>query len=221
MLSRIRKTLVITAVTVLAAFVLNGSVFAADAKASAAVFGCVDMEAVFNASQRKKDNEVKFQAFVGQMQQKVDLRQKNKLLTVDEFTQLADLSTKANATDAEKARIAELLNLAKTRDQEFQALEQKKDATDPDKARLAVLHDQVAVSDQALKDDATKYADDIAQMRDSLSQEVKVEINKAVESIAKDKGLSVVFNKTAGDVILVVYTSVDITSDVIQKMAKK
>lgn len=221
MLSRVNRIIAVTVITLSALSIFGSFSFAADAKATQGAFGCVDMEAVFNSSQKKKDNEVKFQAFVAQKQQMVDLRQKNKLLTADEYTQLATLSTQATTTDAEKAKIAELQNTSKTRDQEYQTLQQKKDATDPEKTRLTELQNQVAQSDQALKDDATKYSDDIEKMRDSLSQEVKADINKTVEAVAKDKGLAVVFNKTSGDVVLVVYASVDITNDVIQRMPKK
>ncbi|MHB1456729.1 MAG: OmpH/Skp family outer membrane protein [Armatimonadota bacterium] len=221
MLSKISRIVAVTVITLLALTIFGSFSFAADAKAAPGAFGCVDMEAVFNSSQKKKDNEVKFQAFVGQKQQQVDLRQKNRLLTPEEYTQLATLSTQATTTDAEKAKIAEIQNLSKTRDQELQTLQQKKDATEPEKARLAALQTQLIQSDQALKDDAAKFSDDIEKMRDSLSQEVKADINKTVEAVAKDKGLAVVFNKTSGDVVLVVYASVDITNDVIQKMPKK
>lgn len=220
MMSSIRKAGVISAAAVLAVFLLSGISMAADAKSSGILFGSVDMEAAFNASQKKKDNEAKFQAMVAQMQQKIDLHQKNRLLSADEFQQLVDLSIKPNPTPEEKARADELLNLSKARDQELQALQQKKDATDADKARLKALQDQLALSDSAIRDEANKYANDIEKARDDLSNEVKVDINNAVAAIAKEKGLSVVFNKTSGDIILVVYTSIDITDDVIKRMAK-
>lgn len=221
MLSRVKRTIVVTVITLSALSIFGGLSFAADPKPAPGSFGCVDMEAVFNSSQKKKDNEVKFQAFVAQKQQQVDLRQKNRLLTAEEYAQLVELSAKPAATDVEKAKIAEILNISKTRDQEIQTLQQKKDATEPEKARLIALQAQLAQSDQALKDDATKFSEEIEKMRDALSQEVKADINKTVEAVAKEKALAVVFNKTAGDVVLVVYASVDITNDVIQKMPKK
>lgn len=220
MMASFRKVAAASAIAVLSLFLLSGVSMAADAKATGVLFGGVDMEAAFNASPKKKDNEAKFQAMVAQMQQKIDLHQKNRLLTAEEFKQLVDITTKPNPTPEEKAKADELLNLSKARDQELQALQQKKDATDADKARLKALQDQLAMSDQAIREEAAQYADEIEKAREALSNEVKVDIYNAVAAIAKEKGLSVVFNKTAGDLILVAYTQVDITDDVIKRLSK-
>ena len=152
MLSRVKKIIAVTVVTFSALSIFGSFSYAADAKAAPGAFGCVDMEAVFNSSQKKKDNDVKFQALIAQRKQQLDILQKNALLTTDEYNQLADLSAKPAPTDVEKAKIAELQNLSKTRDQEYQTLQQKKDATDPEKARLAELQNQIAQTNQTLKD---------------------------------------------------------------------
>ena len=220
-MSRVKKIIAVTVITLSALSIFGSFSYAADAKAAPGSFGCVDMEAVFNSSQKKKDNDVKFQALIAQRKQQLDILQKNPLLTTDEYNQLVDLSSKPTPTDVEKAKIAEIQNLSKTRDQELQTLQQKKDATDPEKARLTELQNQIAQSNQALKDNAAKFSDEIDKTGASLSQDIRDDIVKTVESVAKDKGLSVVFNKTSGDVILVVYASVDITNDVISKMPKK
>lgn len=215
MLLKMKKITLVLGLLVLSAFVVNTY-----AIASPAVFGSVDMEAVFNEAPRKKDNEAKLQAMVAQIRQRIELRQANRLLTADEFNQLADLTAKADKTDADNARITELQNASKTKDQELQALEQKKDANDTDKARLQTLRDLYIASDQELKDSAAKYSEDIEKANIDLSNEVKADINKAVEAVAKEKGLSIVFNKTAGDAILIVYSSVDITDEVTKRLAK-
>ncbi|MHB0999395.1 MAG: OmpH/Skp family outer membrane protein [Armatimonadota bacterium] len=218
---RLRSIFIVFTLGLLVSFLASGSAFAADAKAPAGSFGCVDLEKVFNESQKKKDLDVQLQSFRDQLRLRLELRNNNKLLTPEEYTKLTELSTKPNATADEKKQVDDMIARSKTLDQEYQTLQQKKDATDADKARFAVLQDQLTKTDETLKEDANKFQGELQSKMVELSQQVMVDISKTVETVAKEKNLSVVFNKTSGETILVVYSSIDITNDVIQKLNKK
>lgn len=198
-----------------------GTAFAADAKTNAPVFATVDVEQAFNNYEKKKQLEAQLMSMYDQAKQKLQLRGSNKLLTDVEFTEYANLKLKPNATDAEKKRTEELAALSKQREQEFQSLQQKPNPADTDKQRLSQLQDQLTKTDQSLKDDETKYDADLNKQRIDLSTQVMGDVNTAVAAVAKDKGVTMVFNKSIGEPGFVIYSNFDITDDVLKKLNKK
>jgi len=198
-----------------------GSALAADAKAAGPQFGTVDVERAFNEYEKKKQLDEQLMTSAEQARQKLELRSTNRLLTADEFKQLADLRTKPKQDDADKKKIDEILALSKQREQELQTLQQKQDSTDAEKARLKELQDQLNGSDASLKEDTSKYQTELRTQQVDLSRQVMQEVEVAVAAIAKDKGLSLVFNKSAGEPGLVIYSSMDITDEVLKRLNKK
>lgn len=194
---------------------------AADAKTTTQVLGTVDVEQAFNGYEKKKQLEQELMSLYDQAKQKLELRQANKLLTTEEFTQLADLKVKPKPTDVETKKIEELANTSKQRDQELNSLQQKTTPTDAEKTRLAELTSQLAKTDAAIKEDESKYQDDLNKRRIELSGQIMQDVNTAVSAIAKEKGLSIVFNKSVGEPNLIIYSSLDITEDVLKKLNKK
>lgn len=194
---------------------------AADAKSVAQVFGTCDVEQAFNSYEKKKVLEAELQTYYDQAKAKLELRQANKLLTDAEFTQLADLKSKAKPLDADTKKIEEITNTSKQREQEFQGLQQKTSPTDPEKTRLLELQDQIKKADQAIKDDETKYQADLNKKRVELSQQVMLDVNTAIGAVAKEKGLAIVFNKSVAEPSLIIYSNLDITEEVLKKLNKK
>lgn len=198
-----------------------GSAPAADAKSTGQVFATVDVEQAFNTYEKKKQLEAELLTLYDQAKQKLEMRSANKLLTNIEFNQLADLKLKPKPTDVETKKIDELTTLSKQREQEFQSLQQKPSPTDADKTRLNQLQDQIKQTDQSLKDDETKYEADLNKKRVDLSSQIMLEVKTAVSSVAKDKGVTIVFNQSSSEPGLVVYSNYDITEDVVKKLNKK
>lgn len=197
-----------------------GSVFAADAKTTGQVFATVDFAKAFDGYEKKQRLAQEFDSQVLQANKRLELRNANKLLTTDEFNQYAEISAKPNPTDAEKKKIDEFASLSKQREQEFQSLQQKPGPTDADKARLAQLQDTIKKADAQIKEDTDKFKTDLGKQQDDLSQKLIQEVNTAVAAVAKEKGITMVFNK-AGEPGLVVFSQLDITDDVLKKLNKK
>jgi Skp family chaperone for outer membrane proteins len=220
-----RKSLTIIAVLVsglvLGVLATGSAAPAADAKSVLQVFGTVDVEQAFNGYGKKKQLEQELVTYYDQAKAKLELRQGNKLLADAEFTELADLKIKPKPVEADTKRIEELTNLSKQREQEFQALQQKVSPSDAEKARLNELQAQIKKAEAALKDDETKYQDDLNKKRVELSQQVMLEVNTVVAAVAKEKGLAIVFNKSASEPSMIIYSNLDITEDVLKKLNKK
>jgi len=218
---KLRTMLAISLLGLSMSALILGSAFAADPKAAGAGFGSVDIQRAFNEYDKKKQLDQELQQFGDQLTQRLDLRNANKLLTPDEFKQLADLKAKPKQTDAEQKKIEELLALSKQREQEFQALQQKQDSTDADKARLKELQEQIDKTDASLKEELARYRSEVAQKTVELSKQVVQDIEAVVASIAKEKGLAMVFAKSVGEYTFVVYSNVDITDEVLKRLNKK
>lgn len=215
-----RGILAILALGLFLSVFTGGSSFAADVKATAS-FGTVDVEKAFDNYDKKKQLDQELMNYADQLKQKLDLRKTNKLLKPEEFNQLAELKVKPNPTDDEKKKIEDFLALSKQREQELQALQQKQDTTDVEKARLKELTDQSANTDAALKEELGKSQNDLAGKQIDLSRQVMQEVEAAIAEVAKAKGLTIVFNKSASEPGLIAYSSLDITDEVLKKLNKK
>lgn len=198
-----------------------GAGIAADAKSTVPVFAIVDFGKAFDGYEKKKTLEGDLKLAAQQAQMKLDLRIANKLLTTEEYAQLVELKLKAKPTDVELKKIDEILNLSKQREQELLSLQQKNPPNDADKLRLAQLGDQIKKSEQEHKDVGTKYDADLTKQSMDLSAQLIQDLNVAVAAIAKEKGITVVFNKSSTDAVIVVYCSLDITDDVLKRINKK
>jgi len=212
----IHITLLITTGILLGALPV-GPALAADAGG----FGTVDVERAFNDYEKKQQLDKDLVAFVEQLRQKFDLRQTHKLLDKEEFDQLAELKQNATPTDADTEKIRELEELSTQREKELQALQQKTGPTDEEKARLIALQDQAKKSEAELTETQKQFEKDVTKRRFDFSKEVMGEVETAVAAVAKEKELAIVFNKSFGELGFIIYSSVDITDDVLKKLNKK
>lgn len=121
--------------------------------------------------------------------------------TGDEYQALVD-KVKANLSDPEKARLAELEN-APSADgaKEHDALIQKgKDKlTDAEKARLKELDDNHQLVVSKLNDLVTGYRKDINDEKTRLLTLLTDKVQQAIGVVAKDQKVSIVLNKTVSD----------------------
>lgn len=214
----------IIGIALLSAFVFAvsaGAIFAADPKAGTVLFATVDIEKAFDGSTKKAQLEQELQTYYRNIEQWFQLRNANKLLTAEEFAQLVELKNKPKQEEADKKKIDELLALSKQRDQELEALRQKQGATDAEKARLNELQEQMKKSETQMQEEEKKQQAELTKKRVELSKQVMTDVDAAVAAVAKEKGLTIVFNKSAGEPGLVVYSSLDITDEVLKRLQKK
>ncbi len=218
-MSKLRGIIAVSVLGLVLSTLIGTTAIAADTKTGN--FGTIDVEKTFNEYNKKKALDQELIAFADKLKLKLDARKGNRLLTADDSNLFVELVTKADATDAEKKKIAELLDQSKQLEVEFQGLQQKQNATDAEKARLSELQARSLKTDELLKADQDKYEADFAKKRMDMSKLIMQEIETVVASMAKDKGLNVVFNKSYGELGLIVYSSVDLTDEVITKLNKK
>ncbi|MDI6827237.1 MAG: OmpH family outer membrane protein [Armatimonadota bacterium] len=218
-MSKLRNvtTVIVMAVIIVCAV---GIAIAADAKATMQ-FGTVDIEKAYAGYQKSAQIKEELKNAYDKANLKLDLMKANKLLTPEEIAELVELSTKDKQTEADKARINALLDISKKRDQEMQTLEQKQDATDTEKARLQQLIEQRKNSEEAYKKSFESLQKELTNKENELLGAAKKDIVDAVAAVAKEKGISIVFNRSIGLADFIIYSAVDITDDVIKKLNKK
>jgi Skp family chaperone for outer membrane proteins len=191
------------------------------AESSKPTFGSVDVEKVFAGYNKAKQQSQDLQVYVEQMRNKLTERKANRLLSTEEFNQLMDLETKANPTTDDKKKTEQIKELSRQREQELEGLQQKKDLTTADRDRLNELQDQIGKTDSALQSDQDKYQKEIDKRKSDFIQQGLQDIQAKVASVAKSKGISIVFTRNLGDAMFVIYSEVDVTEDVITALNKK
>lgn len=207
---RIRGILAIAMLGVLAAALGGG------AACAQSTFGTVDVEKAFNESPLKLELEQNLEAEVKQVTQWLQLRSANKLLTDEEFKQLFDLSTKADATEADKSKVQELQALSKQREGTLQTLEHQTSVTDDEQKQLNELRERAKSSQTAIEAELKTKDEELGNKRVDLSKQVMEEVEAAVAAVAKEKKLTLVFSKQ-----YVIYSGADITDDVLKRLNKK
>lgn len=212
----------ITTIAIVASLIICAVTVAIAADAKAVMqFGTVDIEKAYAGYQKSAQIKDELKAAYDKANLKLDLMKANKLLTSEEIAELVELSTKDKQTEADKARINALLDASKKRDQEMQMLEQKQDASDAEKARLQQLIEQRKNSEEAYKKSFETLQKELNNKENELLSAAKKDIVDAVAAVAKEKGISIVFNRSIGLADFIIYSAVDITDDVIKKLNKK
>jgi len=214
------RTRISIAVTAIIGIVLSILMAAPARSAEAQVFATLDIERAFNDYTKKQDLDKQIMTDLQGLQSKLELRKTHELLSSTEFEELATLKAKVTPTDAEKKRIEELESASTQREQELQALRQKTTPTDAEKTRMAALQDQIKQTDTELKDAAKQADADWQKRRYELSKQVMDDVQAAVATVAKSKGITMVFNKSVGETVLVIFSTNDITDEVLKKLNK-
>jgi Skp family chaperone for outer membrane proteins len=188
--------------------------------------GMVDMQRVYRDAPRVKQFFEELQVFSQALNAKLAIREKNMMTTDQEITELIDLSTKPNATDADKARIKAITDAAKAKDDEFKVLQQTKDMTDAQKARQKELQETQQKSQKAGETVAKDYASQVQSKAQDIGEKADAEVHVAVNKVAETKGLTVVLVKRLAGVNgepldFVLLGGVDITDDIIANLDRK
>ncbi len=201
-----------------AALTLVPSAFARPAQAAPAgmpVFGSVDIQKLQSQSSKKARYDTELHALADRLNTAFTQQAASIMLTKAEQTELGGLLSKANQTEKDRARIALLQGQASKAAQDLTDLQQAKTPTPADTARIAALTSQYDTGKAALAEIGDGYQAQLKALQDKDNTEFTQSVKEAIAAVAQQKGLSVVFDSN-----LAVYTTNDITEDVVKRINK-
>jgi Skp family chaperone for outer membrane proteins len=194
---------------------LASAAVAATPDPTAPVYGSVDLQKVQDASTKYADDQHKMQDMSNALETELKTQAASDMLSLTDQRQLGTLLAIATPTDDQKSQIAALQSKSAADEAELTTLQQKQAPTDADKARLNDLTAEQQAGQDALKQVQDDYQGQLQAEDGKLRNDLVDAIRQAVAAVAKEKGLTVVFDSNVA-----VYTPNDITADVIAKINK-
>ena len=202
----------------LAVVVAAGAVCAADQpKPTVEVkLGLLDVARVQNECQELKDIQAQVDAMRALLTDRLKLRDRHKLLTVQEIDELDKLMQLEKPSDKDKQRMAELGKKSNDLAAQLDSLRTKKDLTDPEKATLAELTDRDTKATSEIAALNAQFAADADKKEKELMDKLTEKIKAEVAALAKEKGYFAVIAKD-----LVIFGGTDITDDLLARLTAK
>ena len=201
-----------------AALALAPSMLARPAQAAPSgmpLFGSVDIQKLQSQSSKKAKYDADLHALADRLNTAFTTQTASIMLSKAEQTELGGLLSKANPTDTDRARIAALQGQASKAAQDLTDLQQVKTPTPADTARIAALTTQYDNGKAALSEIGDGYQAQLKALQDKDNAEFTQSVKEAIAAVAQQKGLAVVFDSN-----LAVYTTNDITEDVVKRINK-
>ena len=209
----IRSLGVILAAVMAVSIMLTLPLMAADTPVTV---GFVDVQNIFQSYDKTSKAKADLEALGKQLDEQMKTLESYKLLSDKDRQDLQALLAKENPTDKDKEQIKAIEDKERALDTEFKDLQSKKEPTEQDKARLKELQDISTKSDEALNQMSATFQTRFSERQAALTEDIRKDIVSAVESVAKQKNLSVVVDKIA-----VITGGVDITQLVLDKLNGK
>ena len=178
-------------------------------------FGSVDIQKLQSESTKKAKYDTDLHALADRLNTAFTQQAASIMLTKAEQTELGGLLSKAGPTDTDRTRITVLQAQASKSAQELTDLQQAKAPSPADTARIATLTAQYDAGKAALAEIGDSYQTQLKTLQDKDNTEFTLSVKEAIASVAQQKGLSVVFDSN-----LAVYTTNDITADVVKRINK-
>jgi Skp family chaperone for outer membrane proteins len=175
--------------------------------------GYVDVQKVLQDSPAAVNARKEAEGLKQHLQEQLALQGDLLFLTDGEQTELKGLQDKAQNTDKEKQRIAELQKKSHDAEAELLALQQKTNATDAEKSRMAELSNMRSRNTTQLQAAQQRAQEDLDKQAGALMDQLQDRILKVVEQIATQEKLSMVVDKQAR-----LYGGRDITELVVTKL---
>ena len=188
---------------------------AAAPAAGSPVFGSVDINRLQTQSARKVKYDTDLHALEDKLSAAIQEQAKYPMLSSADQAELGTLLNTARPTDSDRARVTALETKAAQAAQQLIDLQQKKDPTPADTNQLGVLNDQNAAGQKILQDIGAGYQAQLKKLSDDDNTAFTQVVKDAIIAVAQQRGLSVVFTSD-----IAVYTSNDITDDVIKRINK-
>jgi len=201
---------------------LAAALFAAPSRAgeaaptSAPLFAVVDMEKVFDGYEAYKAANQEFRSYFMEVERQLEMNRRLRLLEDGEAQEIKDLRAAVALSPEKKMRLQQLEALSDAREQELMALDQKGTSLTPEEqARKEYLTAtagkraaQVAAEEKRLTEARQKRNEEISA---PFNQTMK----NALEKVAKQNRVSVIFNKE-----VVLWTPLDLTDAVLAELNK-
>ena len=188
---------------------------AAPAAPGGLTFGSVDLGKLVAGYTKGQTPDQQLQSITQQYETLIKTQANSPMLSKADQTTLGVLLLKSPRTSADDAQITALQTQSTSASQELTALQQKASPTPADKDRLTALTAQQQAGEQALEDAAADYKARLQSQQDTLSAAFSETLRTAIAAVARQKGLSVVFNSQVA-----VYSANDITPDVVKQLNK-
>jgi Skp family chaperone for outer membrane proteins len=177
--------------------------------------GCVDIQMVSQQAPAAQEVKKQLEQLRAQFQNQLELKKDTIGLTEAEWTELNTLLARPAPSDKEKARIGELRGKTAKLDEELRDLRQKPTPADTEKSRLQELTRLFSSAETKLGTNKEALQDQLDQKRAELLDGLQDKLLKAVEEVAKEQGLAMVFDKQA-----LLFGGENITSQVVGKLKK-
>ena len=188
---------------------------ASAAPAGMPAFGSVDIQKLQTESSRKAKYDTDLHALADRLNTAFTKQTASIMLTKAEQTDLGGLLSKVNPTENDNTRVAVLQSKATKSAQELTDLQQAKAPTPADTARIASLTTQYDAGKAALQEIGDGYQAQLKALQEKDNTEFTQSVKEAISAVAQQKGLSVVFDSN-----IAVYTTNDITADVVKRINK-
>ncbi len=189
---------------------------AAAAPAGTLVIGSVDIARLQTGSTRKAKYDTELRTLADRLDATFKVQAQNLMLDAADQNELGTLlSTPRVPTDAQRARVTALETKAAANAQQLVDLQQKKDPTPADTAQLGALSDMNANGQKIVQDIGAGYQAQLKKLSDDDVAAFTQAVKDAISVVAQQRGLTVVFTSDVA-----VYTTNDITDDVIKRINK-
>lgn len=188
---------------------------AAAAPAGQQVFGSVDITKLQQNSARKTKYDTDLRALADRLDSTFKLQAQSLMLSAADQNELGTLLNTPRPTDAQRAQITALQTRAAGNASRLTELQQKKDPTPADTAQLGVLTDMATSGQKIVTDVGAGYQAQLKKLSDDDNTAFTQVVKEAIAATARERGLSMVFTSDVA-----VYTTNDITEDVIKRINK-
>jgi len=188
---------------------------AAPAAGSTPVFGSVDINKLQQSSARKTKYDTDLRALADRLDSTFKLQAQSLMLSAADQNELGTLLNTPRPTDAQRAQITALQTKAASNAAQLTELQQKKDPTPADTAQLGVLTDMATNGQKIVQDVGAGYQAQLKKLSDDDNTAFTQIVKDAIAAAARERGLTMVFTSDVA-----VYTTNDITEDVIKRINK-
>jgi len=182
-------------------------------------FASVDQNKVFTSSAEKTRTDAELETQRASLLAVLNTLSTVTILPPEDITRLNKILQKkpAELTETEKKSKDDLIDKAKSDKAELDALSQKKlaDLSSADQLRVQTLQERSQAGQDTLKEIYKDFSTQLDTQRQQRDQTIAAHMKEAIASVAQKQGISVVF-----DSAVAVYTSTDITKDVIAAINK-
>lgn len=179
------------------------------------VFGSVDIGKVQSASNKKAKYDTELRALADRLDYAFKQQTASLMLSASDESELGVLLSKTSRSEADKTRISELQEKSTAAAKEYTDLQQKQSPTPADTSRMAALAGEYAANQAAAQKIGDQYQTQIKALNEKDAAEFTQSVKEAISAVARQQGLTVVFDSS-----LAVYTSNDITDEVVKRINK-